>query len=106
MTADLESDRGRLISTHLRMAERAASELEDALRLAGLPSLVSLSPASATGMPKGGHVDLGGANAHTVMAIARYIRAHAVCVGRVVTGDVDGGDGSRVFPARAVRVLT
>ena len=107
MATDLETDRGRLISTHQQMAEKAAEALEDALRLAGLPKLVSLSPAgSATGMVNGGHVALGGANAHTVMAIARYIRAHAVCEGRIIGGEVDEVDGSRVIPGQVVQVLT
>jgi hypothetical protein len=107
MTMDLQTDRGRLIGTHQQMAEKAAEALEDALKLAGLPQLVSLSPAgSATGMINGGHVQLGGANAHTVMAIARYIRAHAVCEGRIIGGEADEADGPRVIPGQVVRVLT
>ncbi|MDH6578615.1 hypothetical protein [Kitasatospora sp. MAP5-34] len=86
--SELESERGRLISRHRTMAEEAADALMAALRLAGLPPLVSLSPVYATGHEYGGHVALGGANARTVMAIAQYIAEHAECHGRIVSGEL------------------
>lgn len=88
---ELETDRGRMISRHQIMAEQAADALEAALKLAGLPPLVSLSPLMTTGHPDGGHVEIGGANAHTVMAIARYIAEHAECHGRVIPGSLLAG---------------
>ncbi|MFI6445183.1 hypothetical protein [Kitasatospora sp. NPDC050543] len=100
-----DSERNRLISVHERMAERAAGELEDALRLADLPPLVSLSPSNATGHVIGGHVQIGGANAQTVIAIAQFIRAHAVCIGRVVATGAGEDDEARVIPGLVVRAL-
>lgn len=103
--AELDAEHDRLITVHEQMAARAADALVDALRLAGLPPLVSLSPDCATGLANGGHVQLGGANAQTVMAIAQFIRAHAVCTRRILPGTADETDESRVISGHVVRAL-
>jgi hypothetical protein len=88
MSEEVQTRLGAIESAHQRLAERAAEALASALRMAGLPPLPSLEPHNfpATGMLGGGHVNLGGANAHAVMAYAAYISEAAARNGRQLHG--------------------
>ncbi|WP_035804416.1 hypothetical protein [Kitasatospora mediocidica] len=68
-------------------AERAVAAMVDALALAGLPPLVSLTAGRITLFAEGVHVEIGGCNVRTLQAIADHIAAHAGCLGRVVRGE-------------------
>lgn len=69
-------------------AERAVDALADALALNGLPPLVGLEGCLITLLPHGAHVQLGGCNVRTVQALADFLKAHARCSGRVLSGTV------------------
>ncbi|MER7756943.1 hypothetical protein [Kitasatospora sp. NPDC097643] len=92
----LETEAERL--RHFRAeAEEAAEALETAIRVAGLPPLISLSPVyAATGLPDGAHVHIGGCSAHTARALADCLTEFARLTGRLIDGE------SRRFAARVL----
>ncbi|WP_429216451.1 hypothetical protein [Kitasatospora sp. MAP12-9] len=67
---------------------RAIRSLVQGLDLAGLPQLITLEGEMATGTPYGGHVQLGGANARVVQALADFLLTHAHCTGRIIPGEL------------------
>lgn len=69
-------------------AERAVRALVDALSLAGLPPLLGLEGGRITLTDHGVHIELGGCNVRTLLAIAQYLTDHAACAGRVIRGEV------------------
>lgn len=78
-------------------AEEAAEALETAIRVAGLPPLISLSPVyGARGLPEGAHVHIGGCSAHTARALADVLTEYARLTGRLIDGE------SRQFMARVL----
>ncbi|MGW4811372.1 hypothetical protein ACWEPB_06930 [Kitasatospora cineracea] len=93
---DMERETDQL--RHFRAeAEEAAQALETALRVAGLPPLVSLSPVyAASGLPGGAHVHIGGCSARTARALADALTEYARLTGRLIDGD------SRRFMARVL----
>ncbi|MFI9275110.1 hypothetical protein ACIGXM_31015 [Kitasatospora sp. NPDC052896] len=71
---------------HRAEAELAVRTLVRALEVAGLPPLVGLEAFRITNTRHGAHVELGGCGARTLLAIAEYLLAHALCVARVIPG--------------------
>lgn len=78
------------IREHRAEAEEAASALETALEVAGLPPLPGLSPAYTSGVPGGPYVALGGCNARVVRALADALTEYARLTGRLVDGESQG----------------
>ncbi|KIQ63108.1 hypothetical protein TR51_30455 [Kitasatospora griseola] len=69
-------------------AEEAAEALETAIKVAGLPPLVSLSPVyAASALPAGAHVHIGGCSARTARALADVLTEYARLTGRLIDGD-------------------
>lgn len=83
--AETEAERLR----HFRAeAEEAAEALETAIRVSGLPPLISLSPVyAASGLPDGAHVHIGGCSARTARALADALTEYARLTGRLVDGE-------------------
>lgn len=69
-------------------AQRAVDALVDGLRLNSLPALPGLEGGRVTLTPHGVHIEIGGCNVRAVQAIADFLRDHARCSGRVVSGAV------------------
>ena len=76
--------REQQIREHQAQALRALRALVRALDLAGLPQLPALEGEMATGLPHGGHVQLGGCNALVAQALADFVADHAHCPVRIV----------------------
>ncbi|MGW2375356.1 hypothetical protein [Kitasatospora sp. NPDC001683] len=69
-------------------AEAAASAVETAWRLAGLPSTPDVMPVvSGRGVHEGPHVSLGGCRASAARALADVLTEYARLAGRVINGE-------------------
>ncbi|AUY51407.1 hypothetical protein [Streptomyces sp. CB01881] len=83
---ELETEAERL-RHHRVEAEEATEALETAIKVAGLPPLVSLSPVyAASGLPDGAHVHIGGCSATTALALADVLTEYARLTGRLIDG--------------------
>ena len=83
----VESQDDRMLRELRKAAGRTVTAMVDALALAGLPPLPSLSGGRVTIMEHGLHIEIGGCNIRTLQAIADHIEAHAGCMGRVIRGE-------------------
>jgi hypothetical protein len=85
MDTRLETEEQRMVRELREWAEDAVQRLENALAVAGLPVLPSLSAGRITITPDGGvHVQLGGCSPRALFRLADWIEAHARCAGRIV----------------------
>ncbi|MFE0462266.1 hypothetical protein ACFW1A_23740 [Kitasatospora sp. NPDC058965] len=88
MDMRLETQEQRRIREFRELAEYAVQRLEGALRISGLPFLPSLAAGRITITEYGAHINLGGCNPHTMLALADWVEAHARCTGRIARGAI------------------
>ncbi|MDH6108839.1 hypothetical protein P3T36_002970 [Kitasatospora sp. MAP12-15] len=86
MEGEVETEEQRMARELRDWAERTLDQLDDAFKVAELPSLLGVR--IITLRREGVHVELGGCNIRTVQALTAFILAHARCMGRVQRGEI------------------